>query len=60
MNGEVTMFFYEQSLLIKMKQNEIEAGARNAWKWNKDQNKRMTKQMKNENTNSIPQVCCQA
>lgn len=60
MNGEVNMFFYEQSLLIKMKQDEIEAGARNAWKWNKDQKKRVAKQMKSENTHTIPQVCCQA
>lgn len=60
MNGAIDMFFYEQSLLLKMKQAEIEANAKDAWKWNKTQNKVAAKQSCCNNINIIPQACCQA
>lgn len=60
MNGAIEMFFYEQSLLLKMKQTEIEANAKEAWKWSKHANKTISKQSCCDSIAILPQACCQA
>lgn len=60
MNGAIDMYFYEQSLLMKWKQEEFEASAKHAWKFNKNLNQTIRKQSCCDNTITVtaPQVCC--
>jgi hypothetical protein len=59
MNGAIYMFYYEQSFLVKMKQQEIESNAKHAWKWSKYSNKPSRQQESDLSKTNTLQVCCQ-